>query len=87
MVPSTIAIDFGINSDLNRGYLFDIACKSNADQDALGVAYLEVLAVDRVQVAARSKALICAFIALLPSRVWPLASRMVRMLWPGFRNA
>lgn len=37
--------------------------------------------------AARTKACICSAIALLPSRWWPPASRLVLALWPGFRNA
>jgi hypothetical protein len=36
---------------------------------------------------AAMKACICRMIAALPYRLWPIASRIVRRIWPGFGRA
>jgi hypothetical protein len=33
------------------------------------------------------KSIVCAIIALFPAERWPLASRLIRQLWPGFADA
>lgn len=39
------------------------------------------------RVRASWKAILCRWIAWLPCRLWTTASRVVRTLWPGFRDA
>ena len=36
--------------------------------------------------AANLKRALCALVAWLPVRCWPLASRALRVLWPGVRD-
>jgi hypothetical protein len=40
-----------------------------------------------VNVSAALKSIVCRMIAALPTRLWPIASRIVRRLWPGFKDA
>jgi hypothetical protein len=39
-----------------------------------------------VNVSAALKSIVCRMIAALPTRLWPIASR-VRAIWPGLRDA
>ena len=43
--------------------------------------------VSREDKRAARKAALCRVIAALPGVCWPVASSIVRTLWPGFRDA
>lgn len=50
-------------------------------------AHVERIATRRARRRARSKAIVCRIIAALPCGCWPIASAIVRRIWPGMRDA
>lgn len=50
-------------------------------------AHVERIATRRAARRARAKAIVCRMIAALPCGSWPVASAIVRRIWPGMRDA
>ena len=61
----------------------DDVLKPLADAEA---GHVQRIAVRRVALRTRAKAITCRIIAALPYRVWPLASSIIRRIWPGMRD-
>lgn len=50
-------------------------------------AHVERIATRGAARQAHTKAIVCRIIAALPCGCWPIASAIVRRIWPGMRDA